>query len=43
MTMETNINADRDGKIDQVLVKPGTGVESGELLLILRVAARTFP
>jgi pyruvate carboxylase len=35
MKMETTINAERDGKVDQVLVKPGVQVETGDLLLML--------
>jgi pyruvate carboxylase len=35
MKMQTNISADRDAKVDQVLVKPGTQVETGDLLLTL--------
>jgi pyruvate carboxylase len=33
MKMQTNITADRNAKVDQVLVKPGTQVETGDLLL----------
>jgi pyruvate carboxylase len=36
MKMQTNLTAERDGVIDQVLVKPGTEVETGDLLLTLR-------
>ena len=35
MKMETNLTADRDGKIGQVLVKRGTQVAAGDLLLTL--------
>ena len=35
MKMETNITADRDGKIGQVLVKRGTQVAAGDLLITL--------
>jgi pyruvate carboxylase len=35
MKMQTNISADRDAKVDQLLVKPGTQVETGDLLLTL--------
>ncbi len=34
MKMETNITSDRDGKISQILVKPGTQIASGDLLLV---------
>ena len=33
MKMETTILAERDGKVAEVLVSPGTPVEAGELLL----------
>jgi pyruvate carboxylase len=33
MKMETTILAERDGKIAEVLVSPGTPVEAGELLI----------
>jgi pyruvate carboxylase len=36
MKMQTNLAAERDGKIDQILVKPGTQVEAGDLLLTLQ-------
>jgi pyruvate carboxylase len=36
MKMQTNLSAERDGVIDQVVVKPGTQVETGDLLLTLR-------
>jgi biotin carboxyl carrier protein len=36
MKMQTNLTAERDGVIDQLLVKPGTQVETGDLLLTLR-------
>lgn len=36
MKMQTNLTAERDGKVDQLLVKPGTQVEAGDLLLILQ-------
>lgn len=35
MKMETNLTADRDGKIAQVLVKRGTQVAAGDLLITL--------
>lgn len=35
MKMETNLTADRDGKIAQVLVKRGTQVAAGDLLMIM--------
>ena len=35
MKMETNITADRDGKIGQVLIKRGTQVAAGDLLITL--------
>ena len=35
MKMETNLTADRDGKISQVLVKRGTQVAAGDLLITL--------
>jgi biotin carboxyl carrier protein len=31
--METTVYADRDGKIAEVLVTPGTPVEAGELVV----------
>jgi pyruvate carboxylase len=36
MKMQTNLTADRDAVIDELLVKPGTQVETGDLLLTLR-------
>ena len=33
MKMETTISAERDGKIADVLVKPGSQVATGDLLL----------
>jgi pyruvate carboxylase len=33
MKMQTNITAERNAKVDQVLVKPGTQVETGDLLM----------
>lgn len=36
MKMETIVYADRDGTIDQILVKPGDTVESGDLLIVLK-------
>jgi pyruvate carboxylase len=33
MKMETNLTAERDGKISQILVKRGTQVAAGDLLL----------
>lgn len=38
MKMETTLYAERDGRIDAVLVKPGMQVETGELLLRLEKA-----
>jgi pyruvate carboxylase len=35
MKMESSIYADRDGKVGQVFVKPGSTVEAGDLLLTL--------
>jgi pyruvate carboxylase len=35
MKMETNLTADRDGKIGQVLIKRGTQVAAGDLLIIM--------
>ncbi len=35
MKMETNLTADRDGKIGQVLVKRGTQVAAGDLLMTM--------
>ena len=35
MKMETNLTADRDGKIAQVLIKRGTQVAAGDLLITL--------
>jgi pyruvate carboxylase len=36
MKMETTINADRDGQVVQLLVKSGSQVEAGDLLLIIK-------
>jgi len=33
MKMETTVYAERDGKIKEVLVRPGTQVETGDLLV----------
>jgi len=33
MKMESTIYAERDGKVAEVLVKPGSQVETGDLLL----------
>ena len=33
MKMETSINAEADGKVAELLVKPGSQVETGDLLL----------
>ena len=35
MKMETTINAELDGKVKDVLVKPGTQVQTGDLLVVL--------
>ncbi len=35
MKMQTNISAERNAKVDQLLVKPGTQVETGDLLITL--------
>jgi len=35
MKMETNLTADQDGKIGQVLVKRGTQVAAGDLLMTM--------
>ena len=35
MKMETAINAELDGKVKEVLVKPGITVQTGDLLVIL--------
>lgn len=35
MKMETTVIAECDGQIGQVLVKPGTEVETGDLLLTI--------
>ena len=35
MKMETMINAELDGKIRDVLVQPGTRVETGDLLVVI--------
>jgi pyruvate carboxylase len=35
MKMQTNISAERNAKVDQLLVKPGTQVETGDLLMTL--------
>jgi pyruvate carboxylase len=34
MKMETNLVAERDGKISQILVKRGTQVAAGDLLML---------
>lgn len=36
MKMETTINADRDGQVDQLLIKTSSQVEAGDLLMILK-------
>ena len=33
--METTINAESDGKIEEVLVKAGSQVETGDLLVVV--------
>ena len=33
MKMETTLYAERDGRVAEVLVKPGTPVEAGELVV----------
>jgi len=33
MKMETTVYAERDGKVAEVLVAPGTPVEAGELVV----------
>ena len=33
MKMETTVYAERDGKLSEVLVSPGTPVEAGELVI----------
>jgi pyruvate carboxylase len=35
MKMQTNINAERAGKVDRVIVKSGDQVDTGDLLLTL--------
>jgi pyruvate carboxylase len=35
MKMETNLTAERDGKVSQVLVKRGTQVAAGDLLIVM--------
>ena len=35
MKMETTINAERDGKVTELVVRAGSQVESGDLLLTL--------
>ena len=35
MKMETTINAESDGKIEEVLVKAGSQVETGDLLVVV--------
>ena len=35
MKMETNINAEADGKVEQVLVKAGSQVGTGDLLVVI--------
>ncbi len=36
MKMETSINADRDGNVDQLLVRSGSQVETNDLLVVLK-------
>jgi pyruvate carboxylase len=36
MKMETTISADRDGTIEQLLVKSGSQVAAGDLLLVVK-------
>ncbi|MFO1065298.1 MAG: pyruvate carboxylase [Pirellulales bacterium] len=36
MKMETVISADRDGNVEQLLVKSGTQVEAGDLLMVVK-------
>jgi len=33
MKMETTLYAERDGQIAEVLVQPGSGVETGDLVI----------
>ena len=40
MKMQTNLTAERDGVIDQVLVKPGTQVETGDLAAYAEIEGR---
>ena len=35
MKMETTIYAEKDGDVQQILVKPGTQVETGDLLMVI--------
>lgn len=35
MKMETSINAELDGKVREILVKPGIQVQNGDLLMTL--------
>jgi len=35
MKMETMINAERDGMVSEVLVKSGSQVETGDLLVVI--------
>jgi pyruvate carboxylase len=35
MKMETTIYAEHDGEVEQVLVKPGTQVETGDLMMVI--------
>ena len=35
MKMETTVYAEKDGTVQQVLVKPGTRVETGDLLMVI--------
>jgi pyruvate carboxylase len=35
MKMETNLTAERDGKVAELLVQPGTQVDAGDLLVRL--------
>ncbi|MCA9061182.1 MAG: biotin/lipoyl-binding protein, partial [Planctomycetaceae bacterium] len=35
MKMETSINAEQNGRVKDILVKPGSQVETGDLLVVI--------
>ncbi|WFB35839.1 pyruvate carboxylase [Kiritimatiellota bacterium B12222] len=35
MKMETTVYAEKEGKVEQVLIKPGTQVETGDLMMVI--------